>query len=203
MTVDITGGRVSIEDGTKSAEEYAPARKVQVEIAFDGGEEALDVALEMAETKIDQYLNRAPRVQKAAITGSDAPVSTRTRRTKEQIAADNAAKAAAVDPISVLEDPEVQDHIEQNKATAVPVAADPADDWSSDPEPVAPAVATTDADLNSATQKRNEDLGQPTLIRELIATFNPDATQAFQLKMIPAARRQEYLTKLAALKKPS
>ena len=51
--MSITSGIVSIEDGTKKTEEYAPARKVRVELHFDvpeghNGQKYLDAATTMA-----------------------------------------------------------------------------------------------------------------------------------------------------------
>jgi hypothetical protein len=61
----VTGGVVSIEDGKKAAEEYAPARKVRVELHFSvpegcDSEEFLDYTAEVADALVQELLGRQP-----------------------------------------------------------------------------------------------------------------------------------------------
>lgn len=59
----ITNGVVSIEDGTKAKEEFAPARKVRVELTFAVAEgsdptEVLDKVRSLAASRVDLELGR-------------------------------------------------------------------------------------------------------------------------------------------------
>lgn len=211
---------VTVEDANPPPADYTPARKVSVEIH---GYNVLPVDLEgeteragsVARAQVDVLLGRTPaQVALTEVT------QRRTRRTKEQIAADNAAAAAAqTDPTS-LEDPTVdlpQEPVSTPPATssgdaptATTTEADPTalDDFTVQPEP--PAVDTSgqiapisDGDLNAAVQKRNGELGSADgtkAIRALIATYNPDPTKVFQLREVPADRRAEFINKLNAIK---
>lgn len=193
----ITGGLVAIEDGQKSAEEFAPARKVRIELKFDIAEgsnpdEVLDIVVDMANDRVNAQLGRGAavtRVTTAPDTAGNVEPAKRTRRTKAEIEAD---KAAAENPTTA--GPTGQPAPEP--ATSPPVE----DDWSTPVPPAATAKEVTDAELSAATTKKNGELNSPPLIRGLIATFNPDPTRAFTLAEIPQARRGEYLEKLAALK---
>jgi hypothetical protein len=69
----ITGGVVSIEDGTKAKEEYSPARKVRVELHFDvpedqDGKAYLDAVAAQAQAKVMELLGGkvVPAVSQAA-----------------------------------------------------------------------------------------------------------------------------------------
>lgn len=245
----VISGLVSIEDGIKKAEEYAPPRKVRVELSFGVGEgedyqAIFDTVSQAATNRVHALLHgtalasvqaapaaaapSAPATDPAAVgdeVAAEAPK--RTRRTKEQIAADNAAAAAnKADPASVedptggqapvihLPDASVPANTPANAPAAT--AADPAaieDDLTSSPataaaDPAAigddlttaPAAEVSDAELNSAVQKKNGDINNPPAIRALIGTFNPDPTKVFQLAQIPQAQRPDFLAKLAALK---
>lgn len=199
-----TGGLVSVEDGVKSAEEYAPARKVRVEISFaekpDGPTalELLDEAANVANAKVAELLGRtAP----AAVSGeASAPATTRRRRTRAEIEADNAAaleaKAASAPEASNGGENGDAETSAADVASVVEQPADPAgmDEWASPPAEI------TDADLNSAVQKRNAVLNDPPKIRVLIGSYNPDPTKQFQLREIPQASRADFLAKLEALK---
>lgn len=80
MTVRIVGGLVSVEDGVKSAIEYAPARKVRVDLSFDVAEGSdARVALEhtaiLANAQVRALLHQAPDVSsvraEAALAAAD------------------------------------------------------------------------------------------------------------------------------------
>lgn len=240
MTVNlVSGGLVSVEDGIKAAEEYAPARKVRIELKFDvaegaDGAEALDIVLDMANARLDQQLGRKPRTGRVVEVGGSRPgdnpstqgtaeaavdeanAGKRTRRTKAQIEADNAAAAArTADPAAITDDAVPQSDpaaIQDDATTSEPTgsaggeqtSADPAaiEDWDVPAEPVS---NVTDADLNAAVQKRNGELqatlgdAAPPKIRALIGSFNPDPTKPFNLRQIPADQRPAFLEKLKAL----
>lgn len=230
----VTGGLVSVEDGKKAAEEYVPARKVRVDLSFSVGEgedyaATFDMVSRAASNRVHALLHGTAIA--SVLDGAPdatAPTATRTRRTKAQIEADNAA-AKAKDPAAVEEDPtggqehviNLPDQSAKDPAAIEDDAGEPAassggagggaqtsddpaaigDEW--DVQPEAPATAVTDADLNSAVQKKNGELEAPNLIRELIGSYNPDKTKPFQLRQIPAEKRAEFLNKLGALKKPA
>ncbi len=222
MITTVTGGVVSVEDGTKAAEEYSPARKVRVELHFavpEGGSAApvLDAVSTLAAEKVDQLLGRraAPLSASSTVTlpGSESqdPPKTRTRRTAAQIAADEALKKAdpAVDPTLPLDDPSAVGDEDIFVSTAQP--EDPAGGFAADPSAIVeddlttagPVTTITDDDLNAAVQKRNAELKAPPVIRELIGSFAPDRSKPFSLSQIPQAQRQDFLDKLAALSAPA
>lgn len=214
--VNITDGLVSVEDGLKAPEEYAPARKVRVELkfsSFDGDtaeyvDGIISAAVARATAEVDRLLGRdkkapaapAPTADAAAeVVDTPAP-ATRKRRTKAEIEAEAAAKVEVVDgPLATEEDFDIMGDAGAQDAKGNPVMEDVADEDIFDVGGDEPEVS--DADLNSAVQKKNADLGDANIIRGLIKTFNPDPTKVFQLREIPQAQRQDFLTKLAALAK--
>lgn len=223
----VISGLVSVEDGKKAAEEYAPARKVRVDLSFSVGEgedyaTVFDMVSKAASNRVHALLHGtviASVLDGAPGEPGPTPAATRTRRTKAQIEADKAAQGN-VDPAAVSEDPTageepvihlgdasvVEDPASIGSAGGAQTSADPAavdgaemvDEW--DVPPAEPAKEITDADLNSAVQKRNGELKNPQLIRDLIGSYNPDKSKPFQLRQIPAAERQGFLDKLTALK---
>jgi hypothetical protein len=213
----VTGGLVSIEDGQKKAEEYAPPRKVRVELGFSVGEgedftTVFDIVSQAASTRVAALLNGTSLAVVTNASGANAPAAEtpppkpRVRRTQAQIEADTAAanaakKAAETPPADTLEEP--GDDAGKGAAEAPgDELGDLEDDFTVQPAaPATPATAEiTDADLNSAVQKRNGELKSPDLIRGLIGEYNPDPAKVFQLRQIPQEKRQEFLDKLAALK---
>lgn len=222
----ITGGLVSIEDGTKKQEEYAPPRKVRVDLTFTVGEgedysTTFDRASEAASNRVASLLGQKPSVVQTLAPATEAneatspPAPRRTRRTNAQIEADNAAKAAGASQTGnaggeqTSDDPASLDLGDGGGAIQLPDQTggdDPAaigggdEDWSAPPAQE-DAKPVTDADLNSAVQKKNAEIANPDAIRALIGAYNPDPTQPFQLRQIPAESRGEFLTKLAALTK--
>lgn len=221
----VTHGLVSVEDGKKAAEEYAPARKVRVDLGFSVGEgedfqSIFDTVSQAAVNRVAALLGTSAL---QVVGGTEAaPAGTRVRRTKAQIAADEAAAAAGAkveDPTggeesvihltdaSAVEDPSA---VGEPGAPTTGGAGDAqtsgdASDMSEFDIPGEPLVVDpiTDADLNSAVQKKNGELGAPNLIRELIGSYNPDPTKPFQLRQIPADKRPEFMHKLGELKKPA
>jgi len=227
MTTDayyIVDGRIVVEDGNKATEEYAPTRKVRVELGFSTPDDTDDEknahivrnVAKIASAQVDDLLGRTSKPSATSTAGSTAEDDKpkRTRRTKEQIAADEAA-AAKADAALKAADPGSIDEFEDETPTAVDgfdAAGNPVDDagavdeFEDDFSAVEPEVETvSDEDLNAAVQKRNGEL-KPTLkdqaavkIRGLISSYNPDPTAVFQLRQIPAAKRAEFLTKLKAI----
>lgn len=226
----ITGGLVSVEDSKPHSNDEYGRKKVRVDLSFAVGEgedytTTFDLASEAATNRVTALLNG---VSLRAVGGTTAetpasppaPAARKTRRTAAQIAADDAAKAAGHSPSGSAgvgqtsdEDPTA------NEANVIHLpdegAVDGGDDFSIEPEPETPAEESfdiepdpaaggepiTDADLNSAVQKKNAEIANPNAIRALIGGYNPDPKQAFQLRQIPADKRGEFIAKLNALTK--
>jgi hypothetical protein len=199
----ITAGSVAIEDGTKAAEDYAPARKVRVELAFEAGDDAgasLDYASQLANQQVQRLLGRAvPDVEQPT---TDKPA--RKRRTRAEIEADKAAEAGTEtqtddDPLG-LSDAATGASKDASPSSSEPSPED--DDplgigGSAEPEP---AKEITDKELIDAITARNGILKAPQAIKKLVSSFNPpDSPQPFA-GQIPQERRQEFLDALAVLK---
>lgn len=158
---------------------------------------------------IVEALTTAPIVTGAQVA-ADLAKERKTRKSKVDLAVnfvDEKVDPAAIvdtqpDPAAIVDDAAVVDDepLMLEDVIALPDASAVVDeDWNVTDE-AAPEI--TDLDMGNATTKRNGELGDPKLIRDLIATFNPDPSKpAFQLRQIPQAQRQDYLDKLAALKK--
>lgn len=194
MTTSITGGVVSIEDGTKKTEEYAPARKVRVELTFvvsEGSDDAvriLDQTAALADQKVKELLGAKPRSDKdklAAAAGLPTE-DLESARTKPAKVAPKTPSKAKLEPVQTdLEDALLEADNEESL-----------DDLLGDASVA--AVKVTDAELNAAVRKRNEALKAPAKIRDLIATYGT-ADKKITLAEIPQPKRQEFLAKLGAL----
>lgn len=150
----------------------------------------------------------------------------RVRRTKAQIEADekakrdasasssgapaggaNTAAGSSADAAASLDDPTDGDenviHLpdETDDAAALEDEEDNGLSEFDVPAPEPAGEPVNDADLASAVTKKNGEINNPDAIRELIGSYNPDPTKPFQLRQVPADKRQEFLGKLAALKK--
>lgn len=205
--------------------------RVDLSFAVGEGEdytETFDLASEAATNRVSALLNgTALRVVGGGTSAEaetpaspPAPAARRTRRTAAQIEADNAAKAAGHSPSGSAGGEQTSDEDPTaNEANVIHLpdegAVDGGDDFSIEPEPETPAEESfdiepdpaaggepiTDADLNSAVQKKNAEIANPNAIRALIGGYNPDPKQAFQLRQIPADKRGEFIAKLNALTK--
>lgn len=90
-------------------------------------------------------------------------------------------------------------------ASSTQSAAGLEDEWDT-----TPATEVTDAALVDAVTKKNGELqvagmtveAAPVLIRNLLATYNPDPAKAFGLREIPQDKRADFLSKLAAVAPP-
>lgn len=226
----ITGGLVSVEDSKPHSNDEYGRKKVRVDLSFAVGEgedytTTFDLASEAATNRVTALLNG---VSLRAVGGTTAeapasppaPAARKTRRTAAQIAADDAAKAAGHSPSGSAGAGQTSDEDPTaNEANVIHLpdegAVDGGDDFSIEPEPETPAEESfdiepdpaaggepiTDADLNSAVQKKNAEIANPNAIRALIGGYNPDPKQAFQLRQIPADKRGEFIAKLNALTK--
>lgn len=215
----VTGGLVSVEDGIKASEEYAPARKVRVELSFSiaestpeaGRADIISLVADQAAAQVARLLGRgsAPQATVREVTPApeEAAAPKKTRRTAAQIAEDKAAAGppaggATPSPSDLSAIPD-----DGPGEQSAPSAESPADlggvtdEWEVPAEVEVEVVTVTDADLNALVQKRNGELGDPVKIRTLIGKFNPDPTKPFQLRQIPADQRAQFVADLNALVK--
>jgi hypothetical protein len=178
----VTGGVVSIEDARKHPgyddPQYAPARKVRVELTFtvaeDGNEqELIDKVTAQASAKVQELLGDKPA--KAA------------PKKKE------AEPAGKPKPIEVVLPPE------PSVEPAKPAVSAGVDMSEFDAEIETSAEPITDKELHEKARQRADALGGSVPIRKLIGTFAPAGATAFQLIQIPQERRAEFLKKLAVL----
>lgn len=186
MSEVITGGLVSFEDGVKAAEEYAPARKARVELRFDvpengDAEKALDRVEKLTRAKVAEMIGKRPAAAAAAPSDKEKLAEAAGVGATQQEAAKPSGRKKA--PETPKEDPK-------------PAAAnDSMEDFNSPPAETAKPIS--DAELNEATQKKNNKLKDPVKIRQLIgqhATSEPAI-----LANIPQAGRAAYLKALEAL----
>lgn len=161
MKLSVTGGIVSVEDGTKKPEEYAPPKKVRVELHFDvpGGEDAdahIGAVASLAQAHVAGLLGGKPiapelRTAKSAITtgvsqGAPAPGS-KAALEAEALARMNGGQAPSTAPAAASgpkrgRPPKAQ---ETSQEAAKPAPADP-DELT----PSAPATAATAAQAPAA-----------------------------------------------------
>jgi hypothetical protein len=211
--ITVTGGVVSVEDGIKKSEEYAPARKVRVELHFDvpTGEDAdahiagvsnlaqkhlamilggkVSTAAPSGPTKADLEAALKDKLGGELTTDTTkAPASgpKRTGGKKADKAADAPApaKAPAADP----------DELELSTGTA-----EAADDGLGDLLGEEPEPEITDLELNNIVQKVNSVVKDGPTIRKLAAKFVPEGKLP-QLSNIPQDKRHAFVTELKALK---
>lgn len=190
---DINSVSVTFENGVKR-EEYGPTKKAAVTItaAVADGEDGglvLDVLSQAALSKV-AYLLGAPKpdtVVSQSIADANAgekPPARKSRPPKDQFSGQVAESASetASSPAPA--------------EAALPTDTQAGEDWSAAPATI------TDADLLQHTSAKAGVLGERERIKQLIGTFDPQSGQgtgAFKVQDIPAAQRQDYLDKLAAL----
>lgn len=198
----ITNGTVTVEDGVKAKEEYAPARKVSVSISFSvdegqDGDTILSYAGDLAQRLTCRLLNKAPAPvvataeKPAAPKKEKAPAKTKADLAKEANvpATDTVHKAAADEEL--LED-------EPTVTAAGKVVEDDLNDLLGDSAP----TPITDLELANAVQKKNAERKEadpnwaPAKIRDVISEYSGGK----RVNDIPAAKRAEFLKKIEALK---
>lgn len=215
--MNISGGRVQIEDGTKAKEEYAPARKVIVELRFEvpeggDGSAMLDSVALQADNKLRQLLNR-PTVAQAAMSASlDTPPMPTPEKTKAPAKAKAAPKATEKTKAELAKElglpttdtvhkaPEAA--LGEPEAPAAPVQTDIEDELES--LGIAAPAPITDKELGDAASKKMAELKtkhgekfDPTAIRSLLTSYYEGGTR---IASIPVAKRPEFLVKLSELK---
>lgn len=205
--LNITGGIVSVEDGIKAAEEFAPARKARVELHFDVPEGAdhnahVGGVAEVAKSHLHRILHNtaavaAPVAQAAAPPAEKTPKKTAAKapaeKTKAQIEAEHLAALKAAEKAPASNDDELLEE------TPAPAAADELDDLLGE----APAVVVTDKELGDCVQKKNAERKQadpnwaPAKIREVIQKY---AGAGKRVNDIPNDKRAAFIKEVEALK---
>lgn len=224
--LNITGGIISLEDGIKAKEEFAPARKARVELHFDipeGSDHDVHVqgVSDLARAHLHRILHNtaAPVVahiaaaQPAALV--EVPKETAAAK-KARLAAEKAAGAPADKTKADLEREQLEELQAAGKGTAADeldekpaakthaVEKDELADLLGDTAP----TPVTDQELGKAAQEKNGKMKSvvgwsPERIRELVGKFvlvdgKPKA--GAKLQEIPAAQRHDFLAQLDALK---
>lgn len=193
-----TNGSVTIEDGRKAAEEYAPARKVSVMIAFsvpEGGDGQIYLggAAEVANAKVAELLGLVAPA--AAATPAVKP--TRGKKVAE------APKSAEAPKERTKADLEREAIEAASKPAAAPLIEDESDDLSDVLGDVpAPAPVTdkemSDACIAKANKMKTVAGWEAKRIRTLIEEFTGQPGKRVQ--DIAADKRKDFLDKLDALK---
>lgn len=230
----ITSGTIAIEDGTKAKEEFAPARKVKVELSFSVPEGQDGVAYmhgvtRVAEAKVASMLGRTAPVETTAAvvtapkpteTPATTPAKAETAAAKKKKREAAEAKAAAETAVpqrtkadlerEMLEaasgkKPATDDNelLEDEPTITAAGAVVANDDDLGDLLGEAAPPPVTDLELGKAAQEKNAKMkaanGEawaPAKIRDLITKFAGDGKR---INDIPAAKRPQFLTDLAAL----
>lgn len=218
ISKNITSGTVSIEDGVKAKEEFAPARKVKIELSFGVPENAdgvhfLNGVSQVAENKVAEMLGLPPKFN-GILTASEiivtkelvykkAPAETvkqkaptkpkPVEKTKADLEAEMLAEAA-----KPAEKPSVS--VEHEDET--PADDDDNDDLNDILGEAAPAPITdkelSDACVAKADKMKSVTGWEPKRIRALIEKFT--GAPGKHNREIPAAKRPEFLKELDALK---
>jgi hypothetical protein len=200
----ITGGTISVEDGKKANEEFAPARKVRVELNFDIPQGANDHDAQVGAVGVLASSHVAKLLGTVAAVAVIKPVA--SGPTKADLANAAGVGEAAVAAATVAPKKAGARKPAPPVAATTTPAADPAavveeaeEDFSVPAEELAKEIS--DKELHEACGRKNSELKNPVLVREVIARFKPAGHQgAFQVIQIPQASRAKFLAELAAVK---
>lgn len=192
----LTGGQVSVEDGIKKPEEYAPPRKVRVEIHFavpdgsDEGQRILDDAGRIADNKVNELLGRKP----AAVVDTAARDAAKAAYAEKANAADAAGKSAK--PPKQPKTPKQTD-IEDELNAPTAVVGNELDDvlgGGATPEPI------TDAKLLDAVKSVHTSPLMAPRIKEVVFAFCPREDKAgFRVSDIAQEHRARFIERIKAL----
>jgi hypothetical protein len=215
----IRAGTVSVEDGVKSAEEYAPARKVRVELSFDvpEGNEAktvLDYASASADAQVNRLLKR-PTTQvvgeKPAGTVSPAQMTQKAAAAAREVAKrvqtpppQNAKTERTPDPSAVVDEealtpqePVLTDaaSVEEALTPQEPVLTDAAsvEEWEQPKE-------INDDELFAHLTRVNGATKNGAAIRALIEEFTPK-DRKYQAREIAQDKRAAFIERLKTIPK--
>lgn len=189
-TPQITGGRVVFSRSVQPAQ--YESKKAEVEIIFavpEGAEvgDFLDKAAAMAQRKALEMVGLKTGPKAAAAT-ADTPPATPAAGSKAALEAAQAEKLGGDKPAK----PKVaMPNISSGEERKPPAE----EEWGASEATTAEPI--TDATMKDACSKRNQVLKAPKAIKALIATFVEFPKGCAD---IPQEKRQEFLTKLEALK---
>lgn len=217
MTINnsITSGTIAIEDGIKAKEEFAPARKVKIELSFavpegqDGAAFMHGVA-RVAEDKLASMLGRAPKTDttvKAPAAEEPAVETTAQKKAREKREAAAAAKPAGEktkDDLAREAGLPVADKVEK-PAPVKPVDEDDLSDVLGEAAPVAKVISDKELGeiAGKINAKKKAELGDkwaPSKIREIVAQFTgKKVSDVPKITEVPADKRVEFVAALEAL----
>lgn len=190
----ITGGLVSIEDGVKKGEEYAPPRKVRVELRFDVLPDEDDQARlmevsRMAHEQVKVLLGQKPTMEAAyqavadLVDAAPAP-ATRKPRAKKTEAAPAETFPGASDGAEAKPEGKTSGSVEA--ASGVP-------NDTVQPGAEAPAEVISDKKLFDTVVEINAKIKQGKAITAIINKYCPQDGVPPSLKRIPEAKRPAFL----------
>lgn len=173
----ITNGLVSVEDGKKAIEEFAPARKVRVELHFtidEGADEktVLHDATAMASNQLAEALG-----MKAA---ADKP---KTSRAGKKVDALPPVENFSIEDAAPKAQPKVDESIIDDSILGVKTA---------------PKVNVSDKALHDLVVSINAKVKKPKEITEIIARFCPQDGVLPSLKRVPEAERVKFIKAMEA-----
>jgi len=214
MNETVTGGSVTVEDGLKAKEEYAPARKIAITLNFSTPEGTDGVAL------LD-YVAALANGRQAALLHGKVPAAEAPKAAEKLVKLAAKEKAPAKTKADLAKEaglptestqhkgttPPLVDELDDTPAPKTAVPAAPEDDGLGDLLPNEPKVVS-DQELGKAAQEKNGKMKgvagwAPDKIRVLVCEFvqvDGKSKPGAKIADIPQAKRQEFLTKLEALK---
>lgn len=188
----ITNGMVSVEDGKKAIEEYAPARKVRVDLHFsidEGADEktVLYDASVMADAQVRNLLGQDKKAGAAAPLGKteQAPATDKPKASRA------GKKAETLPPVETFP-------IDGEAAKATPEANETIIDDSILGVEAAPKVDVSDKALYDLVVAINAKVKKPKEITEIITRFCPQDGVPPSLKRVPEAKRVEFIETVKA-----
>lgn len=206
----ITGGSVTIEDGVKKLEEYAPARKVSVTINFavpendsDKGESYLAATSGLANDQVKRLLGQpVPNAEVRVAPAAATPKEPKTTKEPKTPAAKPAEAPKA--PEKTKADLEAEMGLTPGgPVETVQKPAAPAEDELGDMLSEPAKVAVTDKEISDACIGKADHMKtvagwEPKKIRLLVEEFVGHTGAKFA--QVPAERRHEFLKRLQELK---
>lgn len=209
--MQITNGRVSIEDGKKAAEEYAPARKIVVELSFaveEGSDPAIVLAnvSALANREVASLLGKTVHVLQVKETPAAPtekvldPKTGEMKTSKKATAKIEAPKAPEKTKADLEREAGLTD---DSVIDTSPKATAPADDDLGDLlGDTAPAPVTdkeiSDACIAKANKMKTVTGWEAKKIRLLVEEFVGQAGAKFA--QVPAEKRHDFLKRLEELK---
>jgi hypothetical protein len=196
-----TNGSVTIEDGNKAPEDYAPARKVSVTISYqasegEDGTKFLDAAANAANLKVDELLGR--KSAPTSFSQVEVPATAAPAKKRGAKAATEPAKEPELSDKEKLAVAAGVHTVEPVPAKIVEPDPDSLDDLLGEQAP----VPITDAELSKTAQNRNgqmkaKDPNFSVKIRALVVEYAGPPPK--KITDVPVAKRQEFLDKLRDL----